>query len=72
MCTHSRIQQFTEVCLDCGANVYETDEERVKRLREEVSSLKREVLKKQADSLEAERNRLLAALGDEQEPDTGW
>lgn len=37
-CDHSRgnIQQFTEVCLDCGHNIYETDEEYIAGLEEEI------------------------------------
>lgn len=26
-CQHERIQQFTECCLDCGRNIYESDDE---------------------------------------------
>lgn len=26
-CSHQNIQQFTEICLDCGRNIHETDEE---------------------------------------------
>lgn len=26
-CPHNRVQEFTEVCLDCGYNIYTTKEE---------------------------------------------
>lgn len=26
-CPHKNVQEFTECCLDCGRNIYETDEE---------------------------------------------
>jgi hypothetical protein len=26
-CPHHNVQQFTEICLDCGRNIYESDEE---------------------------------------------
>jgi hypothetical protein len=33
-CPHNRVQQFTECCLDCGRNVYESDEDYYKYLME--------------------------------------
>ena len=33
-CPHNRVQQFTECCLDCGRNIYESDAEYLKYLRE--------------------------------------
>ena len=32
-CPHNRVQQFTDVCLDCGRNVNETDEEYLSHLK---------------------------------------
>lgn len=32
-CPHNNVQQFTEYCLDCGRNIYETDEEYLRYLR---------------------------------------
>ena len=26
-CEHKNVQDFTECCLDCGRNIYETDDE---------------------------------------------
>lgn len=34
-CPHNRTQQFTEMCLDCGRNSYETDEQYLAWLRAE-------------------------------------
>ena len=68
-CTHSNgnIQQFTEVCLDCGRNVYETDEEYERYLKEEVENLRRRLnqvnTNANIDALEAEKTELLRKLG---------
>lgn len=32
-CPHNNVQQFTECCLDCGRNVYETDDDYLADLR---------------------------------------
>lgn len=32
-CPHNRVQQYTECCLDCGRNIYETDAEYLSYLR---------------------------------------
>lgn len=31
-CPHNNVQQFTECCLDCGRNIYETDQEYMSHL----------------------------------------
>jgi len=72
-CQHNNVQQYTEICLDCGVNIYETETERLARLRREVSDLSREVLKCEGDQLEAERDRLRRILRPEPDPqDSGW
>lgn len=72
-CPHNNVQQFTEMCLDCGTNIYETEVERVKRLRREVASLRGELLKEEGDALEDERDALRAALRKDPDPqDSGW
>jgi DNA-directed RNA polymerase subunit M/transcription elongation factor TFIIS len=59
-CTHSRgnIQQFTEICLDCGRNVYETDEQYLQILREQVEQKRRQnrqdAVSRQIEALERE------------------
>jgi len=35
-CPHNNIQQFTEICLDCGYNIYTTTEEYLADLEEQV------------------------------------
>jgi hypothetical protein len=68
-CTHSNgnIQSFTEVCLDCGHNIYETDEEYERTLKSEVESLRRQLNQANTnaniDALEAEKAELLRKLG---------
>lgn len=32
-CPHVNVQQFTEVCLDCGYNIYTTEKEYLAELR---------------------------------------
>lgn len=57
-CKHYNVQSYTEICLDCGANIYESPEERVRRLQGQVDHYKREALVKEGDALEAELERL--------------
>lgn len=61
-CPHHNVQQFTEICLDCGVNIYETAAERVSRLSQEVSHLRSRRLERRGDELEAERDRLKREL----------
>lgn len=35
-CNHVNVQSFTDYCLDCGYNLWMTEEEYKKRLEEEV------------------------------------
>lgn len=70
-CPHRNVQQFTECCLDCGVNIYETDADRVKRLRAEIASLTRTKLQLLGDELEAERDRLRDELRKKEDPDQG-
>jgi hypothetical protein len=35
-CPHKNVQDFTECCLDCGYNIYMTEEEYLKKLRRKV------------------------------------
>lgn len=37
-CSHKRVQQYTECCLDCGRNIYETDKEYEAYLDEQLAS----------------------------------
>lgn len=74
-CKHERgnIQQFTEICLDCGHNIYETDEEYEKSLRQEIEGLKAQVRKDRISKLEDEKDALLKELGkDEEDNSGGW
>lgn len=34
-CPHKNVQQFTECCLDCGRNIYESDAEYLADLRKQ-------------------------------------
>lgn len=71
-CPHHNVQQFTETCLDCGANIYETDVERTRRLKREISHMQGELAKKEADTLEEKRNELRNKLYPPVDPDIGW
>lgn len=33
-CPHNNVQQFTECCLDCGRNIYESDTEYYQHLKD--------------------------------------
>lgn len=73
-CPHNNVQQFTEICLDCGVNIYETDAERKQRLRGEIAHLRSELDKREADELETERDNLREKLhpsSDDENP-RGW
>lgn len=47
-CDHSggNIQQFTEMCLDCFHNIYETDEEYINSLETDIRLLKADLQRK--------------------------
>lgn len=45
-CPHNRVEAYSECCLDCGRNVYETDEEYYKYLKERARQLEIEELEK--------------------------
>lgn len=64
-CKHDKgnIQQYTEVCLDCGHNIYETDEEYEASLQQELESLRGELREERISKLEDEKERLLKKLG---------
>lgn len=63
-CTHSsgNIQQFTEICLDCGHNIYESDAEYEQSLERDISHLRSELTKKRIEKLELEKDRLQKEL----------
>lgn len=72
-CPHNNVQQYTEVCLDCGANIYETPSERVERLNRDIAALRNEQLVSEGDRLEEERDALRRALRKDPGPqDSGW
>jgi formyltetrahydrofolate hydrolase len=77
-CKHDRgnIQQFTEVCLDCGHNIYESDEEYEKSLRQEIYSLRKELKQEQLADLEKTRDELRDELkkrrGNDDNNSGGW
>lgn len=65
-CTHERgnIQQYTEICLDCGHNIYETDAEYAASLRSEIDSLRARKREHTISKLEEEKEALQKELGD--------
>jgi hypothetical protein len=74
-CKHDsgNIQQFTEICLDCGHNIYETDEEYEVSLKKEIISLRKELGKERISKLEDERERLRKELSkDDDDNYGGW
>jgi formyltetrahydrofolate hydrolase len=77
-CKHDKgnIQQFTEVCLDCGHNIYESDEEYEKSLRQEIYALRKELKQEQLADLEKTRDELRDQLnkrrGNDDNNSGGW
>lgn len=51
-CPHNNVQQWTEVCLDCGRNIYETDEEYLQYLKARVRQKQRKDLSSEIERLE--------------------
>lgn len=71
-CQHVNVQQFTERCLDCGANIYESEDERYHRLKSEIDMMRCELNKRNNDELEAERDKLKELLNPQPDPQTNW
>jgi formyltetrahydrofolate hydrolase len=76
-CKHDtgNIQQFTEICLDCGHNIYETDEQYEKSLREEIYHLRKELKQDELAALEKTRDDLKDKLKKKRNDDNnsgGW
>ena len=63
-CDHrgGNIQQFTEICLDCGHNIYETDDEYEKSLRQDIAYLRKELQQEKISDLEELKDKLQAEL----------
>jgi hypothetical protein len=63
-CKHDRgnIQQFTEICLDCGHNIYETDAEYKASLAKDIARLRGEVRQKEIEQMEKEKEELESIL----------
>ncbi len=53
-CPHNNVQQYTECCLDCGRNIYETDQEYYANLLERKRSQQRDGLSDRIERLERE------------------
>lgn len=51
-CPHHNVQQYTECCLDCGRNVYETDDEYLSHLRQEAANVQRRLHGDEIEQLE--------------------
>lgn len=73
-CQHVRgnIQQFTEICLDCGHNIYETEEEYEKSLRQDIAYLRKQLQQEKISELEKLKDVLQAELDKRRKTDGGW
>lgn len=73
-CTHSsgNIQQFTEVCLDCGHNIYESDADYEKSLQEDIRHLRGQLRQKNIEKLELEKERLQKEVKGDDDDNQGW
>ena len=76
-CQHNsgNIQQFTEVCLDCGHSIYETDSEYLESLQKEVRDLQKQIAAERVKDLEKVKSGLeeqLKRLKGEDDNNSGW
>lgn len=74
-CKHERgnIQQFTEICLDCGHNIYESDADYERSLHDDIRQLNDQLRKKKIEQLELEKERLQRELkGDDDDYKGNW
>lgn len=76
-CNHSRgnIQQFTEICLDCGHNIYESDAEYEASLARDVRRLQDELAKhrvQRKEDLKEQLERQLRELKGEDDYNGNW
>ncbi len=73
-CKHDtgNIQQFTERCLDCGRNIYETDQEYETSLKRDISILQSQVRSERIEKLEEMKESLLKELKKDDDNDSGW
>lgn len=53
-CPHNNVQQFTEYCIDCGRNVYESDAEYLQYLKQRKAEKDRTTRSDQIEQLERE------------------
>jgi primosomal protein N' len=73
-CKHTgSVQQFTEICMDCGHNIYETDAEYEESLRREISRLKDDARTQRIDDLEKIKEDLERELHkNDDDNNSGW
>lgn len=74
-CLHKNgnIQQFTEICLDCGHNIYESDTQYEEALKQEIYYLQGKVREKRIEQLELEKDKLQKELkGNDDDHNQGW
>ena len=74
-CKHNggNIQQFTEVCLDCGHNIYESDAEYEASLRKDISNLEAKAREKRISDLEERKRELEGKTRDDDDlQGGGW
>lgn len=76
-CNHSRgnIQQFTEVCLDCGHNIYESDAEYEASLERDLRRLQGELAQhriQRKEDLKEQLERQLRELKGDDDNNGNW
>lgn len=73
-CKHTgAIQQFTEICMECGHNIYETDAEYEASLRRDIHALQDKARERRIDELEKIKSDLEKDLhGDDDDNQSGW
>jgi len=73
-CKHTgNVQQFTEICMDCGHNIYETDAEYEASLRKDIGHLQDQARERRIDDLEKIKTDLEKELhGEDDDNKSGW
>ncbi len=63
-CKHDKgnIQQFTEICLDCGHNIYESEDEYEASLKRDIYELRKQLQQERIADLEKTKDELESEL----------
>lgn len=74
-CKHDsgNIQQFTQICLDCGHSIYESEAEYEASLKKDIQNLQEKVRSNRIEDLEKVKKQLEDELnGGNDDNNSGW